>query len=62
MIEIFLKDCIISLRGKVEDLQTDIMALEFQGMFKKAVKNLNLEHCFNRIETPKNNSVNERFN
>ncbi len=31
-------------------------------MFEKAVQELNLEHYFNRIKTPKDNSINERFN
>jgi len=30
---------------------------EFQGMFEKAVKELNLEHYFNRIKTPKDNNA-----
>ena len=31
-------------------------------MFEKAAKKLNLEHYFNRVKTPKDNPVNERFN
>ena len=57
----FLKRLYYLFDGKIENLQTD-NGSEFQGMFEKAVKELNLEHYFNRVKTPKDNPVNERFN
>jgi len=57
----FLKRLYYLFDGKIENLQTD-NGSEFLGMFEKAVKELNLKHYFNRVRTPKDNSVNERFN
>jgi len=57
----FLEKLYYLFDGKIENLQTD-NGSEFQGMFEKAAKKLNLEHYFNRVKTPKDNPVNERFN
>ena len=57
----FLERLYYLFDGKIENLQTD-NGSEFQGMFEKAVEELNLEHYFNRAKTPKDNPVNERFN
>jgi transposase InsO family protein len=57
----FLKRLYYLFDGKIENLQTD-NGSEFQGMFQKATEELGLTHYFNRVRTPKDNSVNERFN
>ncbi len=57
----FLKRLYYLFDDKIENLQTD-NGSEFQGLFQKAVKDLGLGHYFNRPRTPKDNSVNERFN
>ena len=51
----------MSFNSKIDSLQTN-NGSEFLGIFEKAVKELNLKHYFNRVKTPKDNSVNERFN
>ena len=57
----FLKRLYYLFDGKIENLQTD-NGSEFLGMFEKGARELGLEHYFNRPRTPKDNSVNERFN
>ena len=57
----FLRKLYYLFDGKIENLQTD-NGSEFLGMFEKVVKELNLNHYFNRVKTPKDNPVNERFN
>jgi len=49
------------LDNKVENIQTD-NGSEFMKHFDKACHNLNIQHYFSRVRTPKDNAVCERFN
>lgn len=57
----FLKKLYYFFDAKIDNLQSDNDST-FLGMFQEAVKELNLDHYFNRIKTPRDNPVNERFN
>jgi transposase InsO family protein len=57
----FLHRLYILLDGKIENVQTD-NGSEFHRHFETACQDLNLEHYWSRIKTPKDNAVNERFN
>src|SRR3990167_1546672 len=47
--------------GKMENIQTD-NGSEFEKYFCRACEKLCLSRYYSRVKTPKNNSVNERFN
>jgi len=49
------------LDNKIVNIHTD-NGSEFQKHFGQAIKELNLEHYFSRVRTPKDNPSNERFN
>ena len=49
------------VNGKIENVQTD-NGSEFHGEFEVACKELNVEHYWSRVKTPKDNAGNERFN
>jgi transposase InsO family protein len=57
----FLNRLLFLVEGKIENLQTD-NGSEFQKCFEKACLKMNLNRYYNRPRTPKDNSVNERFN
>ena len=57
----FLHRLYILLDGKIENIQTD-NGSEFHRHFETACQQLNLEHYWSRVKTPKDNAVNERFN
>lgn len=61
--EDFLKRLYYVYQGKIENLQTD-NGSEFQGYFEQALKHLpgKIQRYFSRSRTPKDNSINERFN
>ena len=47
--------------GKIERIQTD-NGCEFEGMFEGSCRELELDRYYSRVRTPKDNSVDERFN
>lgn len=49
------------LDGKIANIQTD-NGSEFEGYFNQALKQLDRERYYSRVKTPKDNSINERFN
>ena len=49
------------LNGKMTNIQTD-NGSEFNGRFKEACEKLKIQQYFNRVQTPKDNATNERFN
>lgn len=49
------------LDGKIENVQTD-NGSEFKKYFDTALNKLKIPHYHSRVHTPKDNSVNERFN
>jgi transposase InsO family protein len=57
----FLNRLLYLLDGNIENIQTD-NGSEFEKYFERGCLKLNLERYFNRPHTPKDNSVNERFN
>jgi len=57
----FLNRLLYLLNGKIENIQTD-NGSEFEKLFAQACVKMNLDRYYNRPHTPKDNSVNERFN
>jgi len=57
----FLNRLYYLLDGKIDNLQTD-NGSEFEKYFERACQKLNIERYYNRLRTPKDNPVNERFN
>ncbi len=57
----FLDRLIYLVDGKVENIQTD-NGSEFEKFFAWACRKLKLARYYSRPHTPKDNSVNERFN
>lgn len=57
----FLEKLYYLCDGKIENIQTD-NGSEFEGMFHKVSEDLNLKRYWSRVRTPKDNSVDERFN
>lgn len=49
------------LDGKIDNIQTD-NGSEFHKYFDSACTQLQLDHYWSRVKTPKDNAVNERFN
>jgi transposase InsO family protein len=49
------------LNDKMINIQTD-NGSEFNGSFKQACEKLGIQQYFNRVQTPKDNATNERFN
>jgi len=59
--EDFLNRLFYLTNGKIENIQTD-NGSEFQKYFDDGCQRLKLERYYSRVRTPKDNSVNERFN
>ena len=57
----FLNRLMYLINGNVENIQTD-NGSEFEKYFNQACQKLNLIRYYSRVRTPKDNSVNERFN
>ena len=57
----FLNRLLYLVNGNIENLQTD-NGSEFERYFNQACQKLNLTRYYSRARTPKDNSVNERFN
>jgi transposase InsO family protein len=57
----FLNRLLYLTESKIENIQTD-NGSKFQKYFQRACKNNNLNRYYSRARTPKDNSVNERFN
>lgn len=57
----FLKRLLYLLNGKITNIQTD-NGSEFEKYFAQACVKMNLDRYYSRARTPKDNSVNERFN
>ena len=57
----FLNRLLYLTDGKIENIQTD-NGSEFAKYFEKACQQYQLERYYNRPQTPKDNSINERFN
>ena len=57
----FLNRLLYLIDGKIENIQID-SGSEFQKYFDQACLKLKLNRCYSRNRTPKDNSVNERFN
>lgn len=57
----FLKRLHELMGGNLVHIQTD-NGSEFHLHFEKAIKELNLQHWWSRVKTPKDNAVCERFN
>lgn len=57
----FLNRLLYLTGDEIENIQTD-NGSEFQKYFQRACKNNNLNRYYSRARTPKDNSINERFN
>jgi len=57
----FLNRLLHLVDGSIENIQTD-NGSEFEKYFSQACQKLNLTRYYSRTRTPKDNSVNERFN
>jgi len=57
----FLKRLKYLLNDKMTNIQTD-NGSEFSGYFRDACEKLNIVQYFSRVQTPKDNATNERFN
>jgi len=57
----FLNRLLYLVDGKVENIQTD-NGSEFEKYFNQGCTKMNLDRYYSRARTPKDNSVNERFN
>jgi len=57
----FLNRLLYLVDGRIENIQTD-NGSEFEKYFNSACQNYNLTRYYSRPRTPKDNSVNERFN
>lgn len=57
----FLNRLLYLTNGKIENIQTD-NGSEFEKYFNQGCQKLELERYYSRPRTPKDNSVNERFN
>lgn len=59
------KDFLLRLKYLLNDKMTNIQTdngSEFNGSFKQACEKLKIQQYFNRVQTPKDNATNERFN
>lgn len=57
----FLNRLVYLTNGKIENIQTD-NGSEFEKYFDRACCDMKLQRYYSRVRTPKDNSVNERFN
>ena len=57
----FLNRLLLLVNGEIENVQTD-NGSEFEKYFNIACQQLKLDRYHNRVRTPKDNPVNERFN
>jgi len=57
----FLNRLLYLANGKIDNIQTD-NGSEFEKYFARACQKFKLERYYNRVYTPKDNPVNERFN
>jgi transposase InsO family protein len=57
----FLNRLLHLVNGNIENIQTD-NGSEFEKCFNQACREMKLNRYYNRVRTPKDNPVNERFN